>query len=251
MKYIGKHEMRKKPIISNEGLFALMIVLCIVCVIAITTIQCVCVLAVEEPEPVVETPVIALPEQSTKDDPMLFLKGQMSHEGLDDDEFVEPVPTPEITPEPTPKPSETYPEDCIMAISNMVYGEIGGVIYDVNMSEYEKDLTLQRWAKVALNHIAAGFAPDAVSLMSKMSGRYYIWAPQYGSTSYRDYAMRADPSRYNRCVENVKRAIDGEMYEEMPDNVIYAAGFTQGSGVYKTYNINTGWFRSTVYLCYR
>lgn len=149
------------------------------------------------------------------------------------------------------RPTEQYSESDVMSVTNMVYGEISVILYDKNLSEDKKDLALQEWARVAVNHLGLGIADNLTDLMSAMSGRYYIWHPQYGTTWYRDQAVQTDADRYERCRQNVEKALEDRMDGEFPTNVIYADLAPHGSGAYKMYSIDTGYFRSTVYLSYQ
>lgn len=144
-----------------------------------------------------------------------------------------------------------YSERDIMSVTNMVFGEISAFIYDKNLSEEEKDFILQEWACVPLNHLKMGLASSLWSLMSEMTaGGYYIWHPQYGTEWYRNQAIAEDSARYERCRENVLKVLGGQVGQPIPENVIYADLAIHGSGVYKQYNLNTGWYQATVYLCF-
>lgn len=145
-----------------------------------------------------------------------------------------------------------YTEEELVAVTNMLYGEVGAFIFDKNMKDSDVNLLMQEWATVAMNHVKMGIAPDLVSLMSGTTGTgYYIWHPQYGTSSYMEEAIRVDPGCYERCRENAIIALSGQMEEPVPDDVIFADLHPQGSGVYKTYNLDTGYFRSTVYLSFK
>lgn len=161
-------------------------------------------------------------------------------------------PSAEIVEEPEVLSTATgYSELDIMSVTNMVYGEISIVVYDQNMSEEEKDQVLQEWACVPVNHLKMGLASNLHELMSKStSGGYYIWHPKYGTEQYRDRAMNEDLRRYQRCRDNVVKALDGRMSSPLPGNVIYADLAIHGNGAYKQYHLNTGYYQATVYLSF-
>lgn len=161
-----------------------------------------------------------------------------------------PEPTPIPTPEPTPDPLAGYTEEDLMCIANMVYGEISAVCYDKSYTWDEQNQVMQEWASIPLNHIKRGIALTIPGLMkTKTSSGYYIWHPCYATEAYADAAMTKDPAIYERCRTNALLAMAGQMQEPVPDGVIYADLAKHGD-TYKKYSIDTGWYRSTVYLCY-
>ena len=206
---------------------------------------------VEEPQATQEIEEKPLEREKTASESILE---PIKCDYLGDDISSSPIkPKPNIIDEEVPMVEEIhkYSEEEIMAVTNMVFGEIGGIIYDKNLTEDQKDLVLQEWARIPLNHVNMGLADNLQSLMNVMTGGgYYIWHPQYGTEWYRDQSIKQDAARYERCRANVEKALNGKMSEQVPENVIYADVQIHGSGVYKQYNLDTGWFRSTVYLCF-
>lgn len=177
-------------------------------------------------------------------------------------ETAEPLPT--VTPAPVPSPvpqtktksepqtpSFTYTDEDVMCLANMVFGEISAVAYDDSYTFDEQNLIMQQWARVAVNHIGYGIEDSIPTLMRSVTASgYYVWHPIYGTVSYMEQAVGKNAELYERCRVNVLIALTDCMTEEVPCNVIYASLARQGSGTYKEYSIDTGYYASTVYLCY-
>lgn len=142
-----------------------------------------------------------------------------------------------------------YTSEDIMCIANMVYGEISAVCYDDAYSVDEQNEIMQRWAMVALNHIEHGIADSIPELMrSETGGGYYVWHPMYGTAEYMEKAVAENADIYERCRIATIAAMNGTA-TDMPDDVIFADLRPLGE-VYARYSIDTGYYSSTVYLCY-
>lgn len=142
-----------------------------------------------------------------------------------------------------------YKGEDIMCLANMVYHEVSGVCLDNSYSWAEQQTILEQWAGVALNHLAWGYADNLPELMRmRTAAGYYVWHPQFATVAYQDEARAADPERYERCRIAAIAAMNGTG-ASLPMDVIYADGAPHGS-VYRQYTIDTGWYRSTVYLSY-
>lgn len=151
----------------------------------------------------------------------------------------------------TPSPLEQYTPEDLMCIANMLYGEITAITYDSRYTEDEQNLVLQEWACIPLNHIAMGIADTLPDLMrTKTSAGYYVWHPRYATEDYMNRAVAENPDLYERCRINALIAMSDQMQCPVPGNVIYADAARHGREVYKQYDIDTGWFRATAYLCY-
>lgn len=258
--YTGKHLPKKAPKMSKYELYLITCLICSVIMAVLFIIaSTVCVIntarsrntnlgtqAVEEMAP--ESEKTALDGVS---EAVLEPMASFDYNGEKTGVKLKPK-KPIVTETPKKEPLYQYTEEELMAVSNMIFGEVSAFIYDKNMTEDQKNLVLQEWCCVAVNHIKMGFANDLVSLMSTGTGTgYYIWLPAYGTEWYRDYAIRTDADRYERCRENAIIAMSGEMDQTVPDGVIFADLHAQGSGIYKVYNLDTGYFKSTVYLSYK
>lgn len=152
--------------------------------------------------------------------------------------------------EPAYEPLIDYTDEDVMAVTNMVYNEIGGIVYDICMTDEEKDLMMQEWANVVINHIGYNIGNSPKEVICARSGKYYVWLPFYATEECAEKYSKADFYRYERCRENVLKVFDGEVGRVLPENVIYADSQIHGHGAYKSYDINTGYFQTTVYLSY-
>lgn len=148
----------------------------------------------------------------------------------------------------------TYSATDVMILANMLFGEISAVTYDKSYTEQEQDRIMQEWATIPMNHILLGsergYADDLLSLMNlKTSAGYFIWHPTYATEAYADNARNENEELYKRCERNALAVLTHTADAEVPENVIYADCAIHGE-IFRAYAIDTGWFRSTVYLCY-
>lgn len=142
---------------------------------------------------------------------------------------------------------DDYSGEDIMCLANMVYHEVSGVCLDGTYSWAEQQTILEQWASVALNHMDRGYADSLPALMRmRTAAGYYVWHPQYATVAYQDDARAEDPERYERCRIAAIAAMNGTG-ASLPPDVIYADCAIHGR-VYRQYTIDTGWYRSTVYL---
>lgn len=93
-------------------------------------------------------------------------------------------------------------------------------------------------ARVVVNRVLHEDFPDTIEGVITQPGAYQAWYAYANPTDIED-----------RCYENARLALEG--YVDVPENVVYQAGFLQGSGIWKTSYVNTGWWESTTYFCYR
>lgn len=151
-------------------------------------------------------------------------------------------------------PLADYTIEDITCITNMVYGEISVIAYDSSYTEGEQNLVMQQWARVPVNHVSMGLADSIPELMrATTAGGYYIWNPAYAK-DYDGFKLFMEYSRgsfeeelYERCRVNTLIALAECMDTPLPEDVIYADLQPHGP-VYAVYPIDTGYFRSTVYL---
>ena len=172
---------------------------------------------------------------------------------------MENTPVPSPTPVPTPTPEPSYTDADVLYLTNMMYSEIGAICYDKNYTAEQQDLALQQWGRVPLNQIARGTAGNLYDLFNMRiypGSTYYIWNPLFTRDyeSYKEWMRRNrggfDAGIYERCKEAAVIALENKLETPLPDNVIYADLSRHGGGVYQTYTINTGYYRSVVHLCY-
>lgn len=170
-----------------------------------------------------------------------------------------PAPTPAPLLEPTPTPEPSYTEEELLYLTNMIYSEIGAICYDKSYTTKQQDLALQQWGRVPLNQIARGTAGNLYDLFNMRTypgSPYYIWNPLF-TRDYEAYKARMTRNRggfddgiYERCKAAAIVALEDKLETPLPGNVIYADLSRHGGGVYQTYPINTGYYRSVVHLCY-
>lgn len=140
------------------------------------------------------------------------------------------------------KKLEAYTYDNIMCFTNTVFGESGltGI-----------DSLMQETTMILQHHLDRGLAGSIDDLLRlRLPSGYYVWYPKYATQEYADEQMKLHPDEYARARENVLIALSGRMDHEVPANVIYADTQPHGSSIWKTYQVNTGWYASTVYLCF-
>lgn len=144
-----------------------------------------------------------------------------------------------------------YSDEDVMILANMLYGEVGDFMYDKYMRPDEIDRLMQEWARIPMNHLSMGLAENLYDLMNlKLSSGYFLWHPQYSSVWFAEKAMAENPEKYDRCKENAFRALCFPDEIWVPESVIYADLAPHGSGIYKEYRLDTGYFVSTVYLSF-
>lgn len=142
-----------------------------------------------------------------------------------------------------------YTAEDVMCLANMIYGEISAVSYDDSYTVDDQNLVMQEWARVAINHFDAGIADSAAELMRVEYG-FYLWNPIYATEEYQNKAIAENAELYERCRVNAMIAANDHMVESVPSDVIYADTECHGT-LYRVYTIDTGYYRSTVYLSRR
>lgn len=90
-------------------------------------------------------------------------------------------------------------------------------------------------AVVVLNRVASPFFPNTVREVVAAPGQYL---PAYT----RDFA---DTPRL--CYEVAKAALDGD--HDVPSDCYWQDCTIQGVSIWKAFTVDTGWFRSTTYIC--
>ena len=111
-----------------------------------------------------------------------------------------------------------------------------------NVVHYESkgcpDWHQQVVARIVINRMLDKDFPNTIEGVITQPGAYLEWYARANPTDIED-----------RCYENARLALEG--YVDIPLNVVYQAQFTQGSGIWKSSYVNTGWWESTTYFCYK
>lgn len=89
---------------------------------------------------------------------------------------------------------------------------------------------------VVMNRVKDPRFPNTVSDVIYQKGQY----PSVSSARFKE-----QPSQI--ALDAAKYVLDGKAY--CPPDVIFQANFKQGKGVYKQFNVNTGYYSSTTYFC--
>ncbi len=130
----------------------------------------------------------------------------------------------------TVKPTVSYTEDDLYCMAAVIWQEAGAL--------YMSDELQLMVGAVVMNHVASSYFPNTI--------RGVLTRPYaYGTMAWDGIHLPTNPSAttqkaIDRCYENAKKVLTGEF--DLPNNVIYQAGFVQGSGVYK--------YLEGVYFCY-
>jgi len=90
-------------------------------------------------------------------------------------------------------------------------------------------------AVVVLNRVASPYFPNSVREVVAAPGQYLEWYTH-------DFA---DTPRL--CYEVAKAALDGD--HDVPADAFWQDTHRQGVSVWKEFTVDTGWFRSTTYIC--
>ena len=124
----------------------------------------------------------------------------------------------------------SYTDDDLYCLAAVIWQEAG--------ASWASDRLQLMVANVVMNHVASPYFPNTI--------RGVLTRPYaYGTMAWTGIHIPVanDPitkAAIDRCYANAKKILDG--YRLLPSNVIYQAGFVQGSGVYA--------YESGVYFCY-
>lgn len=106
---------------------------------------------------------------------------------------------------------------------------------------YEADPQWCEWehsvavAVVVLNRVASPYFPDTVKEVVAQPGQYL---PAY------TYGFEQTP---RLCYEVAKAAMDGD--HDVPSDCYWQDNTIQGKSIWKSFTVDTGYFRSTTYIC--
>lgn len=136
-----------------------------------------------------------------------------------------------------------YAEDSsvIKALSNAWWEEQEKLDILAKVVAHEADPAYCEWehsvavAVVVLNRVASPYFPSTVKDVVASPGQYLV--------SY-TWGFEKTP---RLCYEVAKAALDGD--HEIPPDCYWQAQFPQGTSTWKTFLCDTGWFRSTTYIC--
>lgn len=103
---------------------------------------------------------------------------------------------------------------------------------DPQWCEWEHSVAV---AVVVLNRVASPYFPNTVREVVAAPGQYL---PAYT----RDFA---DTPRL--CYEVAKAALDGD--HDVPADCYWQDTSIQGTSIWKAFTVDTGWFKSTTYIC--
>lgn len=103
---------------------------------------------------------------------------------------------------------------------------------DPQWCEWEHSVAV---AVVVLNRVASPYFPNSVREVVAQPGQY-LKAYTYGF---------ADTPRL--CYEAAKAALDGD--HDVPDDCYWQDTSIQGTAIWKAFTVDTGYFRSTTYIC--
>lgn len=126
---------------------------------------------------------------------------------------------------------QSYTDDDLFCLAAVIWQEAG--------ASYCSDKLQLMVASVVMNHVAAPDFPNTIRGVITRPGAYGTmgWTGVSIPTAHDSWTRDA----INRCYKNAKRILEGE--RAVPSNVIYQAGFVQGSGIYA--------YREGMYFCYR
>lgn len=124
----------------------------------------------------------------------------------------------------------SYTDDDLFCMAAVMWQEAGAL--------YCSDELQLMVGSVVMNHVAHKSFPDTVRGVITRPGAYGTmgWTGVHLPTSSDPYTKQA----VERCYKNAKKVLNGEY--KVPKNVIYQAGFVQGSGIYK--------YTEGMYFCY-
>lgn len=130
----------------------------------------------------------------------------------------------------TVKVTKGYTDDELYCLAAVIWQEAG--------STYCSDNLQLMVGNVVLNRVKSNQFPD--SIRGVITSKYAYGTMYWDGVSIPTANDTVTKSAIDRCYANAKKLLDG--HRVLPDNVVYQAGFTQGSGVYTV--------ESGQYFCY-
>lgn len=123
-----------------------------------------------------------------------------------------------------------YTEDDLYCLAAVIWQEAG--------STYCSDRLQLMVANVVMNRVDSNQFPDTIR--GVITSKYAYGTMYWDGVSIPTATDSVTKSAIDRCYANAKKILEG--YRILPNNVVYQAGFVQGSGVYTT--------ESGQYFCY-
>lgn len=109
------------------------------------------------------------------------------------------------------EPASTTSQDDLWLLAHLIWGEAG--------SNWISDETQRYVASVVLNRVAHPYYPNTITDVLYQSGQYScVWTSMFYN----------EPTQ--RCWDNARYVLENG--SQLPESVVYQAGFVQGSGVY-------------------
>ncbi len=126
---------------------------------------------------------------------------------------------------------KSYTDDDLYCMAAVIYQEAGAL--------YMSDELQLLVGSVVMNHVKSDYFPDTIR--GVLTRPYAYGTMAWDGISLPTSSNSATQQAIARCYENAEKVLTGQY--DIPDNVIYQAGFRQGSGVYK--------YIEGVYFCYQ
>ncbi len=130
----------------------------------------------------------------------------------------------------TVKVTKGYTEDDLFCLAAVIWQEAG--------STYCSDNLQLMVGNVVLNRVKSNQFPN--SIRGVITSKYAYGTMYWNGVSIPNATDPITKSAIQRCYANAEKLLDG--YRILPDNVVFQAGFVQGSGVYAV--------ESGQYFCY-
>lgn len=125
---------------------------------------------------------------------------------------------------------EDYTDDDLYCLAAVIWQEAGAT--------YCSDRLQLLVANVVMNHVKSPYFPNTIRGVITRKGAYGLM--YWNGVSIPKANDPITKAAIDRCYSNAKKILDG--YRILPENVIYQAGFVQGSGVYT--------YEEGMYFCY-
>lgn len=135
----------------------------------------------------------------------------------------------------------TDDDQAIRALSDAWWAEQENLDILAKVVAHEADPQWCDWehsvavAVVVLNRVASPYFPNTVKEVVAAPGQYL---PSY------TYGFENTP---RLCYEVAKAALDGE--HDVPGDCYWQDNKVQGVSIWQAFTVDTGWFRSTTYIC--
>lgn len=132
-------------------------------------------------------------------------------------------------------------DPAIKALSDAWWAEQENLDIIAKVVAHEADPAYCEWehsvavAVVVLNRVASPYFPNTVREVVAAPGQYL---PSY------TWGFERTP---RLCYEVAKAAMDGD--HDVPEDCYWQDTSIQGTAIWKAFTVDTGWFKSTTYIC--